>query len=45
MSCWKVRLVVLHFMEVREAAFALRVVLEAWIFGATAMLIAMYLLA
>ena len=40
----KVRLVLLHFMELRHAPLPLRVVFEAWVLAVTGALIALYLL-
>ncbi|MCW2751409.1 MAG: Prokaryotic Cytochrome oxidase subunit [Aeromicrobium sp.] len=40
---WKVRLVIMHFMEIRTAPWAFRLVLEAWVVGVTTMLLVMYL--
>jgi cytochrome c oxidase subunit IV len=41
----KVRLIVLHFMEVRDAPRALRLILEAWIVLVLGLLLGLYLLA
>lgn len=40
----KVRLVLLHFMELRHAPLPLRLVFEAWVIGVTGALVALYLL-
>jgi hypothetical protein len=41
----KIRLVALHFMEVREAPLALRLLVEAYVGGTLVTLVAIYLLA
>lgn len=41
---FKVRLVICHFMEVRHAPAALRLLCEAWVVGVCGLIIAMYLL-
>ena len=43
LSAYKVRLVLLHFMELRHAPLALRIVFETWILGVAAALIGVYL--
>lgn len=39
----KVRLVIMHFMEVRRAPLALRFVCEAWVLAVTALVVVVYL--
>lgn len=41
----KVRLVLLHFMELRHAPLPLRLVFEAWTLAVTGAIVALYLLA
>lgn len=41
-ACIKVRLVILHFMEIKEAPLLLRGVLEVWVVGVGVMLVVMY---
>lgn len=40
----KVRLVLLHFMELREAPLSLRIVFEGWVLAVTGSLITLYVL-
>ena len=42
-ASWKVRLILLDFMELRVAPLAGRLVFEAWSLGAPAMILAYYL--
>ncbi len=42
-AAYKVRLVLLHFMELRHAPLPLRVAFEAWVLLVTAAVIAIYL--
>lgn len=39
----KVRLVIMHFMEVRRAPLALRFVCEAWLLAVTGLIVVVYL--
>ena len=39
----KVRLVIWHFMEVRRAPQALRLVCDGWLFAVTALIVTVYL--
>ncbi len=43
-AMFKIRLVLLHFMEVRQAPQALRLVCEAWVMLVSVSLIGMYLI-
>ncbi len=43
LSFFKVRLVILHFMEVRHAPLPLRIACEAWVLVICAVLITIYL--
>jgi heme/copper-type cytochrome/quinol oxidase subunit 4 len=43
-AAFKVRLVMLHFMELRRAPVALRAVFEAWIVVATAVILGFYVM-
>jgi heme/copper-type cytochrome/quinol oxidase subunit 4 len=40
----KVRLVMWHFMEVRRAPLALRLVCDGWLFAVTALILTVYLI-
>ena len=42
-AAYKVRLVLLHFMELRHAPLALRLAFEAWVLGVTAAVLGLYL--
>lgn len=42
-AAFKVRLVLLHFMELRHAPIPLRLVFEAWVLVATAAILGIYL--
>ena len=42
LACIKVRMVILHFMEIKEAPFLLRGVLELWVVAVGVMLAVMY---
>ena len=42
LACVKVRMVILHFMEIKEAPLLLRGVLEFWVVGVGVMLVVMY---
>tara|TARA_R110000787_G_scaffold13918_24_gene43291 strand:- start:70 stop:369 length:300 start_codon:yes stop_codon:yes gene_type:complete len=42
-SFFKVRLVIMHFMEVRAAPMALRLILESWVLGICSILIVIYM--
>ena len=42
-AAYKVRLVLLHFMELRHAPLPLRLVFEAWVLGVTAAVLGLYL--
>ncbi len=42
-AAFKVRLVLLHFMELRQAPLPLRLLFEAWVLVATAAIIGIYL--
>jgi heme/copper-type cytochrome/quinol oxidase subunit 4 len=41
-AAWKVRLVLLHFMEVKDAARPWRIFFEAWVVVATAVVLVLY---
>lgn len=41
---FKVRLVIMHFMEIGTAPLPLRLIMEGWVFGVCGILIALYLL-
>lgn len=43
LAAYKVRLVLLHFMELRHAPLPLRLVFEAWVLVVTAAVVAVYL--
>lgn len=43
LAAWKVRWVLLDFMELRHAPIAGRIVFEAWAFGVTGMIAGFYL--
>ena len=42
-AAYKVRLVLLHFMELRHAPLPLRLAFEAWVLGVTAAVLGLYL--
>ncbi len=42
-AAFKVRLVLLHFMELRQAPLPLRLAFEAWVLVVTAAILALYL--
>lgn len=42
-AAFKVRLVILHFMEVRRAPLPLRLVCEGWVLAVTALIVTVYL--
>lgn len=42
-SFFKLRLVIMHFMEVQHAPTALRAIMDTWVFGVCVIVLALYL--